>query len=397
MAENSRHPVPTPINGFEWRVPLPKDTSLDRIRVELLNLGAEYVWLDVLCLRQEDSSRPEMEDTKREWMLDVPTIGCIYYKAWNIVTYFEGLGRPFHISNISSPRHWLNRAWTLQETKTNTFIGGLTPTSPFPPNAKDLDATAKQFYTAFAKMIRDINRGGNLLHLIQIMNKRSASFEVDKIAGLAYLTRSDAMPSYIRSGDDEAAQAEAWSHLVRTMSGQSPISMIFLYPSPGDGEYTWIPTWRQLKSGAPPLPHATFNVDVQSYLLSSPHMLNEAHVLNLCTIQGLSEPDAQQRCRRGTLTVEVEDRESGSRAERFMVTAHHQHPIPDNQRYTLIGLMTLGGERDLAYWMVGTCTSSGAIRKVSVLEMEDEGDQKRLKKLGLAVYISRDENGVLLE
>ncbi|KAJ3540755.1 hypothetical protein NM688_g6179 [Phlebia brevispora] len=145
MAEDSRHYLRTSINGFEWRVPLPKDTTLDRLRIELLNLGAEYVWLDVLCLRQEDESRPEMEDTrKREWMLDVPTIGIIYQWTLNVVTYFEGLGRPFHISNIGGERHWLNRAWTLQETDPRTFIGGLTPTSPFPPNAEDLDAAAKQ-------------------------------------------------------------------------------------------------------------------------------------------------------------------------------------------------------------------------------------------------------------
>ncbi|KAJ3554265.1 hypothetical protein NM688_g3200 [Phlebia brevispora] len=390
MAEGSRRYVLTPINGLEWCVPLPTDTTLDRIRIELLNLGAQYVWLDVLCLRQEDESRPEMEDTrKREWMLDVPTIGYIYW-VWNIVTYFEGLGRPFRISDITSPRHWLNRAWTLQETVATTFIGGLTPESPFPPNAKGLDATAKQFYTEYAKMIRDVYRGGNLLHLIQIMDKRSAWHEVDKIAGLAYLTGSDALPLYIRNEDDEAAQAEAaWAHLVRTMKGPSPSSLIFLYPAPGDWEHTWMPTWRQLKSGAPPLPHAMFDAGVWLKLLPNPRRLDRARILRLCTIQGLGTPndDDQQRCRRGTLTVEVNDRKRGSRAERFGVTAHHQYPIPDNQRYTLVGLRTWGGEQDFTYWTVfGIRTSSGVRRraKVSVLEMEDEDDRKRLDRLGLA-------------
>ncbi len=32
---------------------MPKDANLDLIRIEMLNLGAEYAWLDVLCLRQE--------------------------------------------------------------------------------------------------------------------------------------------------------------------------------------------------------------------------------------------------------------------------------------------------------------------------------------------------------
>ncbi|KAJ3547025.1 hypothetical protein NM688_g5444 [Phlebia brevispora] len=47
--EDQRHNVATSINGFQWPVPIPKDVTLDRIRVELLNLGAEYVWLDVLA------------------------------------------------------------------------------------------------------------------------------------------------------------------------------------------------------------------------------------------------------------------------------------------------------------------------------------------------------------
>ena len=50
---NDRHSVWTPINGRKWPVPVPKDTTLDRVRVELLNVGRETIWLDVLCLWQE--------------------------------------------------------------------------------------------------------------------------------------------------------------------------------------------------------------------------------------------------------------------------------------------------------------------------------------------------------
>ncbi len=52
MDEEDRNDVQTPINNYEWPVPIPKDASLDFIRIEMLNLGAEYTWLDVLCLRQ---------------------------------------------------------------------------------------------------------------------------------------------------------------------------------------------------------------------------------------------------------------------------------------------------------------------------------------------------------
>ncbi len=39
--EKDREDVLTPINGKEWPVPIPKDTDLNLIRIEMLNLGEE--------------------------------------------------------------------------------------------------------------------------------------------------------------------------------------------------------------------------------------------------------------------------------------------------------------------------------------------------------------------
>ncbi len=39
----------TPINGYKWPMLMLKDADLNLIRIEMLSLGAEYVWLDVLC------------------------------------------------------------------------------------------------------------------------------------------------------------------------------------------------------------------------------------------------------------------------------------------------------------------------------------------------------------
>ncbi|SJL14997.1 uncharacterized protein ARMOST_18477 [Armillaria ostoyae] len=76
MDEADRVNMWTPINGKEWPVPIPKDANLDLIRIEMLNLGAEYTWLDVLCLRQEGGPREDLR--VEEWKLDVPTIGYVY-------------------------------------------------------------------------------------------------------------------------------------------------------------------------------------------------------------------------------------------------------------------------------------------------------------------------------
>ncbi|KAJ3547024.1 hypothetical protein NM688_g5445 [Phlebia brevispora] len=304
VAEEQRHSVDTPINGHEWHVPLPKDADLDRVRVELLNLGAEYVWLDVLCLRQEDKSKPEREDVRiEEWKLDVPTIGNVYPSDsfTRVVTYFEGLGRPFHGSDVGSGRHWVNRAWTLQETNADTFIGGLTARSPFPPKADSLDETAKKFYAAFTAsamtktMVSQGEVGGSIFRLVDVMHKRSAVSQVDKIAGLAYLTKSDALPAYIRGKDDSEAHEQAWDHVVKTMLDDSLMQLIFVYPAPGDGPHTWIPTWRQLISAEMPLPHAIFDPPLLRGLAwnSALRQLEQGYVLYPCTVQGLQAAHEQ--------------------------------------------------------------------------------------------------------
>ncbi|PBK79352.1 hypothetical protein ARMGADRAFT_157454 [Armillaria gallica] len=89
VAEDERIDVWTPINGFEWPVPIPKGANLDLIRIEMLNKGLEYVWLDVLCLRQEGGLREDLR--AEEWKLDVPTIGSVYHH-FKTHCYLNGLG-----------------------------------------------------------------------------------------------------------------------------------------------------------------------------------------------------------------------------------------------------------------------------------------------------------------
>lgn len=113
VADNDRQLVDTAINSHPWPVPIPSDTTLERVRTKLLHhtsLEAQYAWLDVLCLRQEGREEDETV-RKREWKSDIPTIGAIYRAAKSVVYYYSGLGRPFRIKNLRSKQHWLKRAW----------------------------------------------------------------------------------------------------------------------------------------------------------------------------------------------------------------------------------------------------------------------------------------------
>ena len=132
--------IMTEANQLMWPIPLPRGVQLEDIRGEMIRLGVRYAWLDVLCLRQEfrpplvkDLAIPVIrEDIKyreqcrlKEWEVDVPTIGAIYsdlergtgiYRGGLMVIFMSGLGRPFRDEGWASERHWLRRAWTLQET-----------------------------------------------------------------------------------------------------------------------------------------------------------------------------------------------------------------------------------------------------------------------------------------
>jgi len=141
-------PVLTTINRKQWHVPLPAEekgpeATLNHIRMELLNtkvpnphdspycdgLLTMYVWLDILCLRQSSHNKDIMDSNPdlasmwarldevrlEEWEMDVPTIGMIYTKAEYVVCYMNGIGRPFKEDGWDDERHWVNRAWTMQE------------------------------------------------------------------------------------------------------------------------------------------------------------------------------------------------------------------------------------------------------------------------------------------
>lgn len=117
MKPESRQAVETDINSYEWPVPIPIDTTLEHIRVELLNYGAAHVWLDILCLRQmgctqrHEHLREEKEHLlEEEWKFDVPTIGNVYRSSKMTFRYYNGLGLPLGPANLKDDRHWINRA-----------------------------------------------------------------------------------------------------------------------------------------------------------------------------------------------------------------------------------------------------------------------------------------------
>ncbi|EKM56985.1 uncharacterized protein PHACADRAFT_254424 [Phanerochaete carnosa HHB-10118-sp] len=216
--EQEREPVMTAINGYQWPVSLPRGTSLDHVRIELLNMGAMYVWLDVSCLWQggvKDDDKTRLE----EWKLDVPTIGHIYRakpRERPCITYFNGLGLPFDPSPavVESDRHWFSRVWTVQETRWGWLPGGLTAT----PHADG---------PKFFSRLQDVLQSLTGFHAIEAIRNRHCTTDVDRIAGLAYFLGCPTLPLYDRSASLESA----WALLIKHMDTSQRTSLFVRYES----------------------------------------------------------------------------------------------------------------------------------------------------------------------
>ncbi|GJE84145.1 heterokaryon incompatibility protein [Phanerochaete sordida] len=294
VAEPDRADLWTPVNGKRWPVPFPRATTLEHVRVELLNMGLEYVWLDVLCLRQQ--GREEDEARRREeWKIDVPTIGYIYQGRPQVdhracVIYFNGLGLPLDTSPaaLASDRHWFSRAWTLQESLEFWVPGGLTG-APL--------AAADAF---LARLRAAVNMGaevGPIRRLVpdvvrEIM-RRACTKALDRIAGLAYCLECDTLPLY-----DEGAGAErAWALLLKHVEDGVRTRLSLLCAARG-APYALFPTWAEYATGTHSQENLTSHgslrlVDEDQRFTAQPgQYYNEGIVFGPCRFSLVpSEPD----------------------------------------------------------------------------------------------------------
>ena len=236
--KQDRPPIRTPINGKEWPVPIPSNTTLDHVRVELLNLGAEYVWLDVLCLRQRGDGEQE-DQRKDEWRLDLPTIGYVYaHPDKPSITYFNGLGLPFDASPriIKSKIHWTKRVWTLQEGTPAWLPGGLTG---------GLHEDMPRFFSASQKYwkiqhVQTSFPADTLMSALGALRGRFCTTELDRILGLAYILGCTTLPVY----DEACSTASAWQLLIKHFPPQTRTA-VFIHGLASREPFHLFASWEQ--------------------------------------------------------------------------------------------------------------------------------------------------------
>ncbi|KAK0493372.1 hypothetical protein EDD18DRAFT_1289421 [Armillaria luteobubalina] len=369
--------VQTPINGYEWPVPIPTDANLDLIRIEMLNLGVEYTWLDVLCLRQKDGTREELRD--EEWKLDVPTIGSVY-RGERVVIYMSGLGRPSTLKegDLESDRCWFKRAWTLQEVGKRRIIAGDMPDGPL--HAELIDEGDTGIMTRFQNHLKaiDIYFGSDLspgmfTALLEMQNRVSTN-PVDKVAGLAIPLLPRKLPAYHESEPLE----DAWTALVNVMLLGNRGELFFWYPEPGDAGTKWRPSWEQVMTKALPANRRS-NMDVRRDGETDDDWY-EGPCVDKGFVRGLAARDAETVARHGELII----KDANGMEHAFDIIARHGYPIPEGV-YTLLGSVPVIFFSYLPahtqYWVIGQRLLDEKFEKVSVFEMADTSEVQRLYDL----------------
>ncbi len=354
MDKSWREDMLTAINSREWPVPIPLDTSLDRIRTEMLNLGAEYVWLDVLCLRQEGGPMEYLR--AEEWKVDVPTIGSVYAGADKVVCYLRGLGWPLTASPAGLwDSDWFKRAWTLQEISEHLIIGGDTGNE---------DIRVK--FEEKLSRLQWIHGQHRVYDVLSQMRNRVSTNPVDKVAGMAYLLHADSIPAYY----GEQSEEDAWTSLVDVTAHQCQWDLLFLYPQPGDGTKTWRPSWRQVMTDWIPQGQHHSSLQIGCWNQDGKTDANayyNGYIIELAFVQGLCK---ERPYRVGQLVVKDD---TGTECS-FRITASHKYPIPDDS-YTLLGTTAKSSgihRRHCIHWVFGRRLPDGRLKKLSVAQMNVE-------------------------
>ncbi|KAF8459993.1 hypothetical protein BDZ91DRAFT_740357, partial [Kalaharituber pfeilii] len=246
----------TSVNGYQWPVRFPARVTIEQVRRELLSFDSnynDYVWLDVMCLRQDAGARFAMIKDK-EWKIDVPTIGNIYQLATCVVRYLNGLGRVLSNRGWDDERHWLQRAWTLQEIREPevTHNGGVPAEIMHPMNIMG-EVNGRQI--SLRKALAPLADYGccELYDLTREMGRRKATNEADKVAGLFYLLHTTRLPAYSAA----VPASEVWVRCFHELPFLPRLEILFDFPYRGDSG-TWFPSWSQLMNWPDRKPELTY-------------------------------------------------------------------------------------------------------------------------------------------
>ncbi|KAK0440190.1 uncharacterized protein EV420DRAFT_1650578 [Desarmillaria tabescens] len=202
------------------------------------------------------------------------------------------------------------------------------------------------------------------------MQKRVSTNPRDRIAGLAYLVDTVAIPTY----DTTQSEEDAWLALINAMSFKSRAELLFLYPKPGNGKKHWQPSWEQVMTEMP-LRHDELGARIFRKDETDDDCVCYSNVINSDEVRGLAK-ESKGGPRQGELIIEKGT--STRRSCPLEIIADHGYPIPD-------GSYTLLASKGYSHWVIGEM-QEGKFKKRSVFRMADDSEREMLEVLGVGEY-----------
>ncbi|PBK58629.1 hypothetical protein ARMSODRAFT_983682 [Armillaria solidipes] len=173
------------------------------------------------------------------------------------------------------------------------------------------------------------------------------------------------------------SEEDAWTALVNVMGPVFRAHLLFLYPSPGNGNKVWRPSWKQAMDETC-LPEG--KVNMHGWVEWDEETETDRHN-GVCIeegyVRGLSVPgNAEDAERCGEIIV----KDTKGVIHAFKIVATHHYPIPEDS-YTLIGIGNLPSRME--NWVVGRRQPAQTFEKISVFKMTGK-EIERLEDLGIA-------------
>ncbi|KAK0244870.1 hypothetical protein EDD85DRAFT_760214 [Armillaria nabsnona] len=206
MDEKDHINVMSLINRYKWPVPIPKNTSLNFIQIKMLNLGAQYMWLDVLCVRQKGGPKKDLH--AQEWKLDMPMIRRLY-RGQKVVIYLSGLGLPLSVKkrDMDSDKCWFRCPWTLQEVGKRRRLIARDTTDELMHNNDSYITGLKMSMSMWIMLhLLGLVQGfWDLFSPLEEMRNQVSTNPVNKVAGLTFPLFPQTIPTYNESESLEDA------------------------------------------------------------------------------------------------------------------------------------------------------------------------------------------------
>lgn len=194
------------LKGMEWDAIGINSNDLEKLRKKLYNSGNRFIWIDNLCINQDN-----LEEKSKE----IKNMGDYYKNAYRTIVLLNGIGNKSNIINTNNElTEWFNRVWIMQEvilspnvifyiddeneeTKIMDIKCIMTKLTYM---AEDINLSTKLRYDiicALQLLSQNGNINKNIISALGLSMKRQCTYSEDYIYGILGFMNSKKINDYI--------------------------------------------------------------------------------------------------------------------------------------------------------------------------------------------------------